>query len=112
MQSRTPSPNTHSGVSAKSKAVIYVLSKPFFFLRACFIQAAAIENTHTDSQPWDNHAEIGFGNYFRALGVLESRDPGANAGAFVGNMPIPPRAPGAAALHGAFHTTGTRKVTL
>ena len=95
MQSKTPSPNTHSGVSAKSKAVIYVLSKPFFFLRACFIQAAATENTHTDSPPYNNHAEIGFGNCFRALGVLESRDPGANFGAFVGNIPIPPRAPGA-----------------
>ena len=43
MQSRAPSPNTHSGVSAKSKAVIYVLSKLFFFLRACFIRAQVNE---------------------------------------------------------------------
>ena len=38
----------------------------------------------------------------------EIQDPGANVGAFVGNMSIPPRAPGALLLlHGAFHTTRT-----
>ena len=64
----------------------------FWLLRACFIQAAAIENTHTDSPPYNNHAEIGFGNCFRALGVLECGDPGANVGAFVGNAAILPGA--------------------
>ena len=39
MQHRTPSPNTQSGASVRIRAVIYVLTKPFFFafLRACFI---------------------------------------------------------------------------
>ena len=37
MQLRTPSPNTQSGVSVKSKAVIYVLTKHFLPFNACFI---------------------------------------------------------------------------
>ena len=57
MKRRTPSssPNTQSGVSAKSKAVICVVlsTEPFsFYARVSYkIQAGAIENTHTDSPP-------------------------------------------------------------
>ena len=49
MQRRTPSPNTQSGVSAKSKAVIYVLSKPFFpfYARVSYKQRRSKTRTPT-----------------------------------------------------------------
>ena len=93
IQHRTPSPNTQSGASVKFRAVILFFETFFCLLRARFIKAAGHKNTHTDSPPYNNHAEVGFGNCFRALGFLERKDPGANAGAFVGNMLIPPRPP-------------------
>ena len=87
MQHRTSSPCTQSGASVEFRVVILVLSKPFFCLfRARFIKAVGYKNTHTDSPPYNNHAEIGVGNLFRALGVWETRDPGANVGAFAWNM--------------------------
>ena len=96
MQHRTSPPCTQSGASVEFRVVILVLSKHFFCLfRARFIKAAGYKNTHTDSPPYNNHAAIGFGNLFRALGVLKSRDQGATAGAFAGNMRIPPRPPSA-----------------
>ena len=36
MQHRTPSPNTQSGVSVKSRTVMYVLSKQFFLFTRVF----------------------------------------------------------------------------
>ena len=38
----------------------------------------------------------------RAVRPKRMADPGANAGAFVGNMPIPPRAPGARFTRGEY----------
>ena len=82
MLSRTPANNT-TQCRMRMPPHCYVADRqPFLGLlcpQGCILQGA----------------EIGFGNCFRALGVLESRDPGANVGAFFGNMPIPPRAPGA-----------------
>ena len=43
----------------------------------------------------ESPAEIGFGNYGHALGVLECGDPGADVGAFAEHVAIPPCAPGA-----------------
>ena len=40
-----------------------------------------------------NHGDIGFGSCGRALHVLKSGDPGANASAFAENAAIPLRAP-------------------
>ena len=71
----------------------------FAFLRACFIAGRRPPPKETESPPYNNRAEIGFVNCDCdcALGVLERRDPGANVGAFPGNMPVPPRAPGGGA---------------
>ena len=46
MQHKTPPPNTQSGASAKFRAVMLVLSKPFPLLRARFTTAGSPQKKH------------------------------------------------------------------
>ena len=111
MQRRTPSPNTQSGVSAKSKAAIYVLSKPFypFYARVSYKQRRSKTRTPT------RHRRIstprsGLGTVSVRLefwkAEIQARTSVPLSGTCRSRRERPVRV-----LHGAFHTavtTGTR----
>ena len=105
MQRRTPSPNTQSGVSAKSKAVIYVLSKPFlpFYARVSYKQRRSKTRTPT------RHRRIttprsGLGTVSVRLvfwkAEIQARTSVPLSGTCRSRRERPVRV-----LHGAFHTT-------
>ena len=107
MQRRTPSPNTQSGVSAKSKAVIYVLSKPFFpfYARVSYKQRRSKTRTPT------RHRRIitprsGLGTVSVRLvfwkAEIQARTSVPLSGTCRSRRERPVRV-----LHGAFHTTVT-----
>ena len=107
MQRRTPSPNTQSGASAKSRAVIYVLSKPFFgfYARVSYKQRRSKTRTPT------RHRRIitprsGLGTVSVRLvfwkAEIQARTSVPLSGTCRSRRERPVRV-----LHGAFHTTRT-----